>query len=199
MTRVCSARLSAGGCPPARLRAGRPPRAAQRAAPAGRVAHAQSTQIAPIWTVCVAIGYESSAAQNGGYSAPEPRPPVTSRDNRTPPRGHPHPASRVRSWERNGSGEALAGAVRRGDRQPGNVCDQRRRRLAADSLASALSSGRRGRRFKSGHPDPGHRPLASFAGGLLMPYRHKYRNACEPSCLPGRLIAWRVFASETPV
>jgi hypothetical protein len=29
-----------------------------------------------------------------------------------------------------------------------------------------LASGRRGRRFKSGHPDPGHRPLSIFAGGL---------------------------------
>ena len=32
--------------------------------------------------------------------------------------------------------------------------------------STAASSGRRGRRFKSGHPDPGHRPLAIFAGGL---------------------------------
>ena len=33
--------------------------------------------------------------------------------------------------------------------------------------STACSSGRRGRRSKSGHPDPGHRPLAIFAGGLF--------------------------------
>jgi hypothetical protein len=60
-----------------------------------------------------------------------------------------HPAGHARLWERNGSGETPSGAGRRGDLQPDNLCDQRRCRLAAHSPASALSSGRRGRRFKS--------------------------------------------------
>jgi hypothetical protein len=69
-----------------------------------------------------------------------------------------------RLWERNGSGETPSGAGRRGDLQPDNVCDQRRHELAADSLANAPSSGRRGRWFKSGHPDPRQRPFPHHEG-----------------------------------
>ena len=39
--------------------------------------------------------------------------------------------------------------------------------LRAYQLRDLLRSGRRGRRFKSGHPDPAHRPLAINAGGLF--------------------------------
>ena len=44
----------------------------------------------------------------------------------------------------------------------------RRRRRGVAQLGSALRSGRRGRRFKSGHPDPGHRPLPHAGSGLLL-------------------------------
>jgi hypothetical protein len=87
--------------------------------------------------------------------------PVTSRDERWPSLGS-RTSRLVAGLTRRvisafGSETEAArrrqGAVRRGDPQPDNVCDQRRRWRAMDSLASALSSGRRGRRFKSGHPD----------------------------------------------
>jgi len=52
-----------------------------------------------------------------------------------------------------------------------NASDVRKCRRAGVLLALALSSGRRGRRFKSGHPDPGHSPLAITAGGLFRALR----------------------------
>jgi hypothetical protein len=103
----------------------------------------------------------------GGYcmSAPEgPSRLVTKLGHLRAAEQPPHPAGHARLWERNGSGEAPSGAGRRGDLQPDNLCDQRRCRLAAQSSASALSSGRRGRRFKSGHPDPRQRPFPHNEG-----------------------------------
>ena len=59
--------------------------------------------------------------------------------------------------------------------------------------SGAASSGRRGRRFKSGHPDPGHRPLPQAGRGLsLCCTAAKYGHAYEPSCLPSRLSALSV-------
>ena len=40
-------------------------------------------------------------------------------------------------------------------------------RCGAGNSCRNLASGRRGRRFKSGHPDPGHRPYPAFGYGLL--------------------------------
>ena len=77
---------------------------------------------------------------------------------------------------------------------PGSWCGRR----GVAQLGSALRSGRRGRRFKSGHPDHGHRPLPTVGRGLfLCRTAAKYSNAYEPSCLPSRLSALSVFASET--
>jgi hypothetical protein len=59
----------------------------------------------------------------------------------------------VRLWERNGSGGLPSGAVKRG--LPGRtwVADLPIRPRAGSSYPRAPCSGRRGRRFKSGHPD----------------------------------------------
>jgi hypothetical protein len=54
-------------------------------------------------------------------------------------------------------------------------------------LGSALRSGRRGRRFKSGHPDPGHRPPPTMGRGLFLCHnrvgcaaRSRARVGCGP-------------------
>jgi hypothetical protein len=63
-----------------------------------------------------------------------------------------------------------------------------------------LASGRRGRGFKSGHPDPGQRLFPTVGRGLfLCRTAAKYSNGYEPSCLPSRLSALSVLASETSV
>ncbi len=58
-----------------------------------------------------------------------------------------------------------------------------------------LASGRRGRRFKSSHPDPGQRPSPIAGDGLLLARTvAKYSSGYEPSCLPSRLRACKVLA-----
>jgi hypothetical protein len=81
-----------------------------------------------------------------------------------------------------------------------NASDVRKGPRAGVLLALALSSGRRGRRFKSGHPDPGHRALAIMTSGLpAFRTAAKYSNGYGPSCFASRLSACSVLASETSV
>ena len=55
-------------------------------------------------------------------------------------------------WEQDGSGGTLSNAVRRGHRARLDSSDVQECLIAAGLLACVLSSGRRGHRFKSGHP-----------------------------------------------
>ena len=49
-------------------------------------------------------------------------------------------------------------------------------------------SGRRGRRFKSGHPDPGHRSLPVAGCGLI--YAIQQQRAATPRRSPRRRLEW---------
>ena len=59
----------------------------------------------------------------------------------------------VRFWEPDGSGDRPSGALRRGHRPRHTAADLRRCARPASLNTCEPGSGRRGRRFKSGHPD----------------------------------------------
>ena len=103
----------------------------------------------------------------------------------------------VRFWEQNGSDEARSAAVRCGDQEPGNPGDQRRRRTGAGSLASAPSSGRRGRRFKSGHPDQSSsrsEPYLCYLSGAIYPADRRSLGAHGQ----GLVVTWLVTGHFLP-
>jgi hypothetical protein len=84
--------------------------------------------------------------------------------------------SRVRFWERNGSSGPLSGALRNRHRARLNASDVRKPRMTGALPGCALSSGRRGRRFKSGHPvatcrDGQQSPITDAAGPTPLPAR----------------------------
>jgi hypothetical protein len=74
--------------------------------------------------------------------------------------------ARVRFWERNGSSQPPASTVRCGQRRHTQRIDQRLYPSSGPLFERSRGSGRRGRRFKSGHPDPSHRPLPTAGCGL---------------------------------
>ena len=59
----------------------------------------------------------------------------------------------MRGWEQDGSSETPADAAGRCDRTSVTASELREQSYAPRSQACVLSSGRRGRRFGSGHPD----------------------------------------------
>jgi hypothetical protein len=91
-------------------------------------------------------------------------------------------------------------AVRCGQLDRAQCPDQHIHSSSGTLFECLRGSGRRGRRFKSGHPDPGHGPLPTGGRGLfLCRTAAKYSSGYEPSCLPSRLSALSVLASETSV
>jgi len=59
----------------------------------------------------------------------------------------------VRFWERNGSGQPRACVARCGQLDRAQCSDQRVHPRSGTLFECLRGSGRRGRRFKSGHPD----------------------------------------------
>jgi hypothetical protein len=92
-------------------------------------------------------------------------------------------------------------AVRGRDRGRFNCSDVQQRHQAAALLARALSSGRRGRRFKSGHPDQltGHLRSwqVAFHMGRVTNWVTTHPDAA-PDGRPGRSDPWHRLPAQVP-